>query len=136
MLVSVTNYSGTWQKDTSEDYKFYHKSKSIVVPGMKGRDNPSKYPFGDIFIYTYNKEQRFFCYRNQWEKWLPDIGFNATLTRPNGTEFINFGNFKIRVSIKNKKYLEKQISPNCNDVGVTPWYSNFKLSRQKQLRLS
>ena len=98
---------------------------------MKGRDNPWRYPFCDIFIYTYNKEHNILSYRNQWGKWLPGIGFNATLKWPNGTEFKNFGNFKMRVSTENKKYLEKEISPNWHDVGVTPWYNHFKLSRQK-----
>ena len=63
----------------SADYKFYHKSKSIVVPRMKGRDKPWRYPFGDIFIYSYNKSHRVLAYRNQWEKSLPGIGYNATL---------------------------------------------------------
>ena len=37
----------------------------------------------------------------------------------------------MRVSIENREYLEKAISPNWHDVGLTPWYDHYNLKRQE-----
>ena len=92
---------------------------------MEKRNVSYRYPFADIFIYTYDKEYDIWTYRNIWKKWWTGIGFNATFKWPNCTKLTNFVNFKMRVSVENTKYLEKAVAPNWYDVGLTPWYDHY-----------
>ena len=134
----MANYSITWHSDTSADYKFYHTTNSIVIPDHKSEENPWRYPFADIFIYTYSKEHNIFTYRNRWKnlktlgKEWGKIGFNASLGLwPNGTVLATFGYYEMRVSTDNRKYLEKAIGKNWHDVGLSPWYDHY---RNRQLK--
>ena len=108
-------------------------SNSIVIPGYKEKDSWRRYPFADIFMYKYNKDENIYSYRNQWkdskrsdgQTW-GQIGFDASLKWPNNTGMKKFGYYQMRVSIDNKKYLEKAFGPKWNDIGVTPWYNHYK----------
>ena len=126
--VSVENYNVTWHKDAAADYKFFHKTNSLEIPGTWRR-----YPFADIFIYKNNKERNIYSYRNSWKdakrsdgKTWGEIGFNSSLKWPNNTVLTKFGYYKMRVSVDNKKYLEKAFGPNWHDIGVTSWYDHYK----------
>ena len=118
------NYSITWKKDTSSDYKFYHQKYSTVPPGSSNGYS-HHYPFADIFIYAYDKKYGIWAYRNHWRKWSSGIGFNATSMWPDGTVLRPFGNFQMMVSVENVAYLEKKFGPTWFDVGVTPGYDHF-----------
>ena len=118
------NYNITWKRDTSATYKFFSKTHSILVPNQRNVANPWRYPFADIFIYTYDKEHDILAYRNQWRKLRPGLGFNATMKWPKGTVLTRFGDFKARISVENKKYLYL-LSKNWYNVGLTQWYDHY-----------
>ena len=133
-FVSVTNYSVTWRKDESSDYKFYHTENSIVIPRYKEEKNWWRYPFADIFLYEYKQDENIYSYKNGWKDLkqgpggqpLGKFGFNASAKWPNNTMLTKFGYYKMRVSIDNSKYIERLFGSNWHDVGVTPWYNHYK----------
>ena len=99
---------------------------------MIQQQNSFRYPFADIFIYTHNKEQNIWTYRNNWkESRYGEIGFNTTSKWPNGTRLANFGNFQMRISTENRKYLEKAVAKNWYDVGLTPWYDHYNCIKRE-----
>ena len=97
----------------------------MITPAIQEMDASYRYPFADIFIYTYDEQYNIWTYRNRWKTWWAGIGFNASLKWPNGTKLANFGNFQMRVSSENRKYLEKAVALNWHDVGLTPWYDHY-----------
>ena len=125
------NYSITWKRDSSADYKFYHIENSFVIPLYKNDADPLKYPFVDVFIYQEHPTHHILTYRNGWRdlkffgKYPGEVGFDPSIKWPNGTKLVDFGNYKMRVTIDSKKYLEKRISPNWYQVGVSPWYDHY-----------
>ena len=125
MYFTVTNHNITWCEDTSANYKFFHKYNSTITPSMIENNVSYRYPFADIFIYTYDKNYDIWTYRNQWRTWWAGIGFNASSKWPNGTKLTKFGNFQMRVTVDNRRYLEKAVAENWYDVGLTPWYDHY-----------
>ena len=131
------NYSIAWKRDTSADYKFYHTTNSVVIPDHKHDTAPWRYPFADIFIYQIHPRHGILTYRNGWRdlkffgKYVGEIGFDPAIKWPNGTQLVDFGYYKMRVSIENKRYLKESISPNWFEIGVTPWYNHYINRPQK-----
>ena len=115
------------EHDTYPDYKFFHITNSIITEGLKKHTYPYRYPFVDIWIYKHNKEHDLLTYRSENVlKTLTNIrGFDANQKWPNETVLKPFGDFKMRVSIDNHKYLVKAISPNWLMVGKTPAYDHY-----------
>ena len=125
----VYNYNITWCKDSSADYKFFHKFNSTRSQSMIENNATYMYPFADIFIFTHDKKYDIWQHRNIWRTWMDGIGFNATYKWPNATKLTNFGHFEMRVSVQNRKYLEQYFGKNWYEVGVTPLddhYNNFR----------
>ena len=131
ILFSGKNYSITWKRDNSADYKFFHSddSNSIVVDSMKGYKNPWRYPFCDIFIYVYNKTDDLFVYRNFWRTFSPS-GLK-TIDLSGGTQLIPFADFKMRVSVDIIRYLDDTGYNGWRNIGVTQWYNHFENRRAK-----
>ena len=125
---SAINYGITWIKDTSANYKFFHKTNSILVPSMKNKDNPWRYPFADVFIYKYDERFDILAYENKWKDLKPGVGFDAKLKWPNGTKLTRFGNFEMRVSTDNINYLQRLFGnySGWQEIGITPWYNHYK----------
>ena len=129
----MQNYSIIWERDNSADYKFFHSRNSIITAGMKqGKHKyPFRYPFADVFIYSYNDTYNVFTYRKEsgFSKCYYSKGFkpagNGTQTWPHGTKLTKFADFEMRVAVDNQRYLESWYSPNWKDVGVTPSYDHF-----------
>ena len=125
------NYSITWKRDDSADYKFYHTTNSVIIPDHKDDNDPWKYPFVDIFIYQRHPRHNILTYRNGWRdikflgKYPGEVGFVPLIKWPNGTKLVDFGDYKMRVSTDNEKYLENRISPDWYSVGVSPWYNHY-----------
>ena len=111
-------------------YKFFHKYNSVVVPSMQGKQNPWRYPFADIFIYSYDKKYNLLN-NEQWRGIQDGIGFNATVKWPKGTTLTRFGDFEMRISTENEKYLQLQFSSNWRDVGVTSWFDHWNIRQEK-----
>ena len=130
LIFIVHNYNIGWCKDCySADYKFFHKYNSTKSRSMIENNAPFRYPFADIFIFSHDKKYDIWTYRNIWRTRLPGIGFNTTYKWPNATKLTNFGNFQMRVSVENRKFLEKEVGKNWYEVGVTPLddhYNNFR----------
>ena len=134
--IAVINYSITWQPDEGGgNYKFYHAVNSIVVPQHKNEETPWRYPFADIFIYKEHPRYHILTYSNKWRdikfygKYPGQLGFNPAIKWPNGTELVDFGNYKMRVTKDNQKYLSERISPDWHEVGVTPWWNHYQNKR-------
>ena len=93
---------------------------------------PFRYPFVDIFVYSYNKNYSVLTYRkeNVFHKCSHNIGFksgkNGTQTWPQGTMLKTFGDFKMRVSVDNRRYLESIYSSNWYTFGMTSSYNHYK----------
>ena len=125
------NYSITWKRDSSADYKFYHTENSFVIPLYKNDADPLKYPFVDVFIYQEHPRHHILTYRNGWRdikflgEYPGEVGFDPSIKWPKGTKLVDFGNYKMRVTIDSKKYLEERISPNWYQVGISPWYDHY-----------
>ena len=128
----MSNYSITWIPDVGGvvDYKVFHKTNSFVIPTPKGSKTPWRYPYADIFIYKIDTRYNILSYRNWYKNHYAGIGFNAKLKWPKGTKLADFGNFKMRVSVENKKYLNGYTSPyrNWPDVGWTHGYDHYRQS--------
>ena len=129
----VVNYSITWQPDEGGgNYKFYHAVNSIVVPALRNEENPWRYPFADIFIFKEHPRYHILTYSNKWRdiefygKYPGQLGFNPSIKWPNGTELVTFGDYRMRISKGNEKFLYNYISPDWNDVGVTSWWHHYK----------
>jgi len=116
------NYSITWTKDYSADYKFFGISdqNSAVLDYMK--EENYRYPFADIFIYVYNQTQNKFRYRNIWGKWIK-AGIRS-MDLSGGTKLVPFGDFKTRMSVDMIEYLNESGYQNWKYIGVTQWYSH------------
>ena len=99
----------------------------MIVPGMEHKKNPWRYPFADVFLYSYDERYDIWAYNNQWRKLIPGTGFNATLKWPNGTTLTSFGDFEMRISMFHEQYLQTQYKSNWRDVGVTQWYGHYNL---------
>ena len=134
----VANYSITWQPDEGGgNYKFYHAVNSVVVPSLKSQDNPWRYPFADIFIFKEHPRYHILTYSNKWRdiefygKYPGQLGFNPSIKWPNGTELVEFGEYKMRITKDNEIFLSKHISPNWYEVGVTSWWNHYKNSRME-----
>ena len=103
----------------------------MVIPDHKNDEEPWRYPFVDIFIYQKHPRHHILTYRNGWRdikflgKYPGEVGFDPLVKWPNGTKLVDFGDFKMRVTKDNGKYLEERISPDWHDVGVTPWYDHY-----------
>ena len=103
----------------------------MVIPDHKDDEDPWRYPFVDIFIFQEHPRHHILTYRNGWRdikflgKYPGEVGFDPLIKWPNGTKLVNFGEFEMRVSIDNGKYLEERISSDWRDVGVTPWYDHY-----------
>ena len=100
---------------------------------MRGKDNPWRYPFADIFMFTYDEKYDILAYNNVWRQWVPGKGFTAKYKWPNGTELTKFGDFEMRVSVENTKYLQGLYSTDWYDVGVTQWYDHYNNRRGKEV---
>ena len=90
---------------------------------MKGKKNPWRYPFCDVFIYVYNSTDDLYVYRNQWRKWSGPSGFK-TLDLSGGTKLTPFGDFQMRISLDILRYLDFYYKT-WRYVGVTPWYNHW-----------
>ena len=127
----MTNYNITWKRDTAADYKFYHKTNSIITPSEKKKENPWRYPFVDVFIYKHHQQYNVTTYRNRFKDLTIDgvelrkTGFDSSYKWPNGTRLTKFGYFEMRVSLENRKYLQKLMSSTWHDVGRIPWYDHY-----------
>ena len=51
--------------------------------------------------------------------------YDPLIKWPNGTKLVDFGDYKMRVSTDNEKYLGDRISPDWYKVGVSPWYNHY-----------
>ena len=115
-------------RDSSADYKLFYSddSSSTIVDVMKGRKNPWRYPFCDIFIYVYNKTDNMYVYKNRWRKYefWGKVGFRA-LDLSGGTKLTPFGDFEMRVSVDIIRYLEESGYENWRNIGVTQWYNHL-----------
>ena len=93
--------------------------------------HPFRYPFADIFVYSYNKTYDVYTYRkeNAFHKIFYNKGFkpvkNATQRWPQGTKLKTFGDFKMRVSVDNRRYLESLFSLNWYNIGITSAYDHY-----------
>ena len=123
VFVSEQNYSISWTKDTSADYKFYGISDKNSVELDYMKDENFRYPFADIFIYVYNQTQNKFRYRNMWGNWIK--GGVRSMDLSGGTKLVPFGDFKTRMSVDMIKYLDESGYTNWKYIGVTQWYSHI-----------
>ena len=121
----ANDYNITWKVDGSANYKFFHKYNSIVIPSHQDDTEPFRYPFADVFIYAYDEEHDILAYTNKWKDLVPGVGFIPSSIWPKGTILTTFGDFEMRISIENEKYLESLFSSNWDEVGVTQWYDHY-----------
>ena len=87
------------------------------------KDLPIRYPFCDVFIYVYKKEDNSFHYRDTWGEWVK-AGLRS-MDLSGGTKLIPFGDFEMRISVDTIRYLNESGYPNWKRIGVTQWYNHF-----------
>ena len=127
------NYSITWSTHDTVSYKFFHKFHSIVPESTIGGD-AYRYPFADIFVFSYDEKFDLLTYRKPWKSWLPGIGFSKSIKWPNGTKLAKFGHSEMRVSIENERWIETLYDKNWRNVGKTHWYDHKKNFRKTQIK--
>ena len=136
LLILDAIYNITWIADVYSNYKFFHKFNSLVVPSMKEKNNPWRYPYADINMYTYDDKYDVLALTGDWRRLnsKPGVGFDPNYKWPNGTNLVKFGDFEMRVSVENRKYLENCFSTcwiNLSVVGLTKWYDHYNDHRSK-----
>ena len=104
----------------------------MVVPKMRVKQNPWRYPFADIFIYSYDKKYDILN-NKEWRYRQKGYGFNATVKWPHGTKLSTFGDFEMRISTETEKYLQFLYSSDWRDIGLTSLYDHWNLYMPKQI---
>ena len=139
MSFLVTNYSVTWIADAGGvvDYKVFHNTNSYVIPTPSSSKTKWRYPYADILMFSYDKEHDHIAYKkNNWRGLYPSAGFNKSLKWPNGTKLVQFGDFKMRLSTENEKFLSKLYPSNYMDVGITHGYDHLRQTYFKRPKVA
>ena len=78
-------------------------------------------------MFSYDKKYDHIAYKkNNWRGMYPGVGFDKAYIWPNGTKLVQFGDFKMRISIENENFLNKQYPSNFMNVGVTHVYDHLR----------
>ena len=107
------------------------------MPSLRNEQNPWRYPFADIFIFKEHPRFHILTFSNKWRdiefygKYPGTLGFDLSYKWPNGTELVEFGEYKMRVTKDNKKYVSEYIGPDWYKVAVTPWYNHYNDKRME-----